>query len=259
MTRRLYLEDAYLAEFSASVEALESGWVALDATAFYPGGGGQPSDRGTISTVGGPTLEVEGARADAEGRIWHRLRDPAAPDATADVDAPVEAAATADAVCPQPGAVVQGRLEWGRRYAHMRHHTLLHIVNALVLRDYAGLITGVQIGESQSRIDFRVEGFGGERTEALQAAINEVISRGLDVGAYAVTAAEFQARTDLTRTADVAPPVRDDAVRVVAIAGFDAQACGGTHVRNTAELGACTILRTENKGRNNKRLYLALG
>lgn len=156
------------------------------------------------------------------------------------------------------GATVTGRLEWPRRYAFMRHHTLLHIVNAVVLADYSGLITGVQIGEEQSRIDFALREFGREQIPALEARINEVIVRGLPIDACVISEAEFRERPDLVRTATAAPPIVDGAVRVVRIGGFDAQACGGTHVRNTRELGECRILRFENKGKQNKRLYVEL-
>ena len=156
------------------------------------------------------------------------------------------------------GAAVRGRIDWPRRCALMRHHTLLHIVNAVVLTRYGGLITGVQIGEEKSRIDFRLEGFDRDRVAELETRINEVIGRDLAVDAGVIDEAEFHARPELVRTAVVGPPVVDGRVRVVTIDGFDAQACGGTHVRSTGELGACTILRTENKGKNNKRLYLTL-
>ncbi|MCJ7797443.1 MAG: alanyl-tRNA editing protein, partial [Thermoleophilia bacterium] len=156
------------------------------------------------------------------------------------------------------GIKAAGRLDWPRRYAFMRHHTLLHVVNAVVLTDYAGLITGVQIGEEQSRVDFALREFGREQIPALEARVNEVIARGLPVDAGSVSEAEFRERPELVRTATVAPPVVGGAVRVVRIGGFDAQACGGTHVRNTRELGECRILRFENKGKQNKRLYVGL-
>ncbi len=140
----------------------------------------------------------------------------------------------------------------------MRHHTLLHIVNAVVLADYSGLITGVQIGEEQSRIDFALQEFGRGQMSALEARVNEVMGRSLPVDACVVSEAEFRERPELIRTAIVAPPVVDGAVRVVRIKGFDAQACGGTHVRNTRELGEGRILRFQTKGTKNKRLYVGL-
>lgn len=234
MTQKLYLDDPYRSDCAARVTAADSGWVALSQTVFFPGGGGQPSDTGSLEVLGLGHRVTE-VRQDEQGRVWHRCA----------ADVPV-------------GTTARVRLDWPRRYAFMRHHTLLHIVNAVVLVDYSGLITGVQIGEEQSRIDFALQEFGRGQMSALEARVNEVIGRGLPVDAYVVSEAEFRERPELTRTATVAPPVVDGAVRVVRIGGFDAQACGGTHVRNTRELGECRILRFENKGKQNKRLYVGL-
>jgi len=234
MTQKLYLEDPYRSGFAARVTAADGEWVALSETVFYPGGGGQPSDTGVLMILGQQHRVTE-VRQDERGWVWHRCA----------------AGATV-------GMAVEGRLDWARRYAFMRHHTLLHIVNAVVLTDYSGLITGVQIGEEQSRVDFALPGFGREQVDAIESRINEVIGRGLAVDAYVVGEAEFRERPELIRTATVAPPVEAGAVRVVRIGGFDAQACGGTHVRNTRELGECRILRFENKGKQNKRLYVGL-
>jgi len=255
-THRLYLEDAYLAEFAARVEAADAGGLALSATAFYPGGGGQPPDTGTLE-IGGATYRVTEVRPDDEGTIWHVV------ERTGGASCPADGP-PAD-LLPHPvdlprhvGSTAAGRIDRSRRYDFMRHHTLLHIVNALVLADYGGPITGVQIGEEKSRIDFRIEGFDPQRVVELETRINDIITRDLAVDSYVMDEAEFRTRPELVRTAVVAPPVVDGRVRVVSIEGFDAQACGGTHVSSTGEIGGCTVLRTENKGRNNKRLYLAL-
>lgn len=234
MTQKLYLDDPYRSDCVARVSRADAGWVTLSETVFYPGGGGQPSDTGILEVLG---LEhrVTEVRHDERGWVWHRCA----------AEVPL-------------GAAARGRLDWPRRYAFMRHHTLLHIVNAVVLTDYSGLITGVQIGEEQSRIDFALREFGREQIPALEARINEVIARGLSIDASVISEAEFCDRPDLVRTATVMPPVVDGAVRVVRIGGFDAQACGGTHVRNTSELGECAIIRFENKGKQNKRLYVGL-
>jgi misacylated tRNA(Ala) deacylase len=234
MTRKLYLDDPYRAEVQAEVIAVDDAWAALSATVLFPGGGGQPPDTGTLESAEGRYLVTDG-RGDEEGRVWHRSEGPL-----------------------KVGDPVRVSLDWSRRYAYMRHHTLLHIVNAVVLADYGGLITGVQIGEERSRIDFGLEGFARDDVPRLGRSINEVIVRDLSVDAGFVSEAEFRARPELVRTASVAPPVVEGMVRVVRIGGFDAQACGGTHVHATSELGICSIVRFDNKGKSNKRFYLAL-
>ena len=237
MTRKLYLDEPYRSDFVTQVTAMDSGWAALGETAFFTGGGGQPADTGFLQVKGGRYLVTE-VREDAEGLIWHQVDR---------------------AEIGGVGAAVRGEIDWSRRYAFMRHHTLLHIANAVVLADHGGLITGVQIGEETSRIDFSLDGFGREQTRALEERINQVIARGLRVDAHVISEDEFRSRPELVRTASVAPPVVGGKVRVVRIEGFDAQACGGTHVRNTRELGECRIARFDNKGKSNKRFYLTLG
>lgn len=238
-TRKLYLDEPYGSDFTTLVTAVDSDWVALADTTFFTGGGGQPADSGSLEAEGARYL-VTSVREDAEGLIWHEIG--AAGIRGAEVD-----------------AAVRGQIDWARRYAFMRHHTLLHIANAVVLADHGGLITGVQIGEETSRIDFNLDGFGREQIQGLEDRINQVIARGLPVDAHVISEDEFRARPELVRTASVAPPVVGGKVRVVRIEGFDAQACGGTHVRNTRELGECRIVRFDNKGKSNKRFYLTLG
>ena len=142
--------------------------------------------------------------------------------------------------------------------ALMRYHTVLHILNTLTLRDYQGWITGVQIGVEYSRIDFKLEHFPAAMCAALEQKVNAVIAGGHSIKSYAIPEEQFRRRADLLRTLEVSPPIRHGQVRVVEIEGFDAQACGGTHVHNTAEVGRFSIFRTENKGRINKRLYVRL-
>ena len=145
-----------------------------------------------------------------------------------------------------------------RRLALTRYHTVLHVVNTIALRDYAGWITGVQIGVDYSRIDFKLEGFSPALCAELETKVNAVLVRDLALRAYYLPEQEFRAREDLLRTLEARPPVIDGRVRVVEIVGFDAQACGGTHVSSTRELGRFSIFRTENKGKINKRLYVRL-
>lgn len=233
-TVRLELEDPYLRAFDATVIAGEGGACALDRSAFYPGGGGQPPDRGQLVGPEGP-LEVTSVREGDAGRVWHEVgRDLA------------------------PGTPVRGALDWAHRYALMRHHGLMHVVNAVARDLLGGVITGVQLGADRSRIDLKLEGFGRERIPELEAQVNAVVARDLRVTAAAITEEEFLARPELVRTLNVRPPVVEGRVRVVAIEGFDAQACGGTHVHATGEIGRARVVRFDNKGRDNKRFYFEL-
>lgn len=234
MTTRLYLDDAYLREFDAAVLASADGWCALSRSAFYPGGGGQPPDRGQLVT-NGAALAVAGLREDADGRLWHRIERALA-----------------------PGTVVRGALDWPYRYALMRHHALMHVVNTVAQRDFDGLITGVQIGPDRSRIDFRLAARRREAAEELEGRVNAVLAEPRAIAAASLSEAEFRARPELIRTLNVRPPVVDGRVRIVTIAGFDAQACGGTHVHSTTEIGLAKLIRVDSKGRDNTRFYWTL-
>ena len=234
MTVRLYLQDPYRREFDAQVVASADGWCALSQTAFYPGGGGQPSDRGQLTLKTG-IVAVSAIREDEAGRIWHQVgRDPAA------------------------GEAVHGAIDWPFRYALMRHHGLMHVVNAVAFRQFGGVITGVQIGPDRSRIDFRLGGFSRERIPDFEGRVNEVIGRGLAVTSSVIGEDEYRRRPELVRTLNVLPPVVDGRVRIVEIEGFDAQACGGTHVHSTGEIGPARVGRFDNKGKDNKRFYWGL-
>jgi misacylated tRNA(Ala) deacylase len=232
-TARLYWADAYQWEFAATVLAHADGWCALSATAFYPGGGGQPADTGVLKTAAGEEA-VSGVRS-ADGLIWHRTT-----------------------LSPAPGDEVSGRVDWPRRYQLMKYHTLLHIVNTVMLDLHGARITGADIGVAQARIDFDVEAALRETSAAVEAAVNAVITRSLALEAAFVPEDELTRNPRLVRTLEVAPPVENGRVRTLQIEGFDTQACGGTHVHNTSELGRCRVTRVDNKGRRNKRLYVSL-
>jgi len=231
---RQYLDDPYLRELDAEIRESAEGWCSLSRTIFFPGGGGQPHDRGLLQ-VGGDALTVTAVREDEAGRIWHQVGR----------DVPA-------------GAAVRGSIDWPYRHALMRHHALMHVVNTVARDRFGGIITGVQIGPDRSRIDLKVDGFTRERLPELEGAVNEVIARGLGVTARTIDEAEFRARPELIRTRDVLPPVVGGRVRIVEIEGFDAQACGGTHVHSTAEIGPARIVKFDNKGKDNKRFYWEL-
>jgi misacylated tRNA(Ala) deacylase len=216
---RVYLDDSYLREFDAEVVEHAEGWCTLSRTCFHPGGGGQPHDRGTL-TVRGETCAVTGVREDEKGQIWHFV--------ACDVAA---------------GEAVRGAIDWPFRYALMRHHALMHVVNTVALRELGALMTGTQLGADRSHIDFKLSGFTRERIPSFEAAVNEVIVRDLAVTSSVISEDEYRRRPELVRTRNVSPPVVDGAVRIVGIAGFDAQACGGTHVHSTHEIGRARIAK----------------
>lgn len=237
-TKRLYLENDHCFEAEATVVAVRENSIAFDQTCFYPGGGGQPSDDGSVMFHSGEVLEIVSAQADPDDIIWHLCRS-------------------------TPPAGVAGQqailtLNRERRLALMRYHTVLHVLNTVALRDYGGWITGVQIGSDYSRIDFKIEGFSSALCSELEQKVNAVLDENHAVTSYYIPEEEFLRRHDLLRTLEVKPPVSHGRVRVVEIKGFDAQACGGTHVSNTAEVGSFSVFRTENKGKINKRLYVRL-
>jgi len=236
-TERLYLQDDRC-DAEATVVAVRDDVLAFDRTCFYPGGGGQPPDDGHVHPHGGAVLEILAARAGPDDVIWHVAASPPAPDLV--------------------GRHATLAVNQARRLALTRHHTVLHVLNTIALRDYGAWITGVQIGTDYSRIDFKLEGFSAALCTELEDKVNAVLQAGRALRAFDLSEEEFRRRTDLLRTLEVRPPVHQGRVRVVEIDGFDAQACGGTHVHNTAEVGTFSIFRTENKGRINKRLYIRL-
>jgi len=230
-TARLYLDDPYLREFDAEVIGSADGWCVLSETAFHPGGGGQPHDRGRLAAPG-RDAPVSAVREDEEGRIWHQIGSDLA-----------------------LGVRVRGAIDWPFRYMLMRHHALMHVVNTVAWRELGGLITGVQIGPDRSRIDFRLVDFSRDRIVELESHVNAVIDRGLPISSAVIGEDEYRRRPELVRTANVLPPVVDGRVRVVTIESFDAQACGGTHVHSTGEIGRARVAKFDNKGRENKRFY----
>jgi misacylated tRNA(Ala) deacylase len=231
MSHKLYLESPYERTFASTVVASADGWCALDRTLFHPGGGGQPHDRGTL-TIDGVACDVSAVREDPDGTIWHCV-------------------GCACAI----GTSVRGALDWPYRHALMRAHALMHVVNTIARSDYGGVITGVQLGPERSRIDFRLPSFDRAQIADFEAKVNDVVDRDLGIASREISEAEFHARPELVRTLNVAPPVVDGRVRIVEIAGFDAQACGGTHVHTTREIGHARVGKFDNKGKDNKRFY----
>ncbi len=237
-TMRLYLQDDHRFDADATVVAVRDAAMAFDRTCFYPGGGGQPPDQGRVELKSGAGFDIVSVKADADDVVWHVCAAPPSADIV--------------------GQVVRLTLDRERRLALARYHTVLHVLNTIALRDYSAWITGVQIGVDYSRIDFKWEGFTAALCAELEAKVNAILDANRPLKSYYIAEDEFRRREDLLRTLEVKPPVMNGQVRVVEIEGFDAQACGGTHVPLTSNVGRFTIFRTENKGRINKRLYVRL-
>ena len=236
-TKLLYQSDSYLRAFDAEVIAVEEHSVALDQTAFFPGGGGQMADRGALFWDG-RQLPLAGVskRGDV---VWHEL----APEAE---------------VLPQPGATVRGMLDWDFRSRMMRTHTALHMLCGIIFRDFGAQVTGGQMYPDRARMDFAMPTFNTELVRDIEARVNEVVEADLPVKVAILPRDQAFAIPDLIRTKINLLPPGISVVRVVEIVGLDLQADGGTHVQSTREVGGMRVLRTENKGRENKRMEIAL-
>jgi misacylated tRNA(Ala) deacylase len=234
----LYQVDAYRRRFPAVVTAADGDAVQLEPTAFYPGGGGQPGDRGTL-TADGLAWEVTGARLVRDGErpgVWYELGREA----------------------PAAGTEVECELDWARRYALMRTHTALHVLCAVVWRDYGAKVTGANMEPLRGRMDFEFEHLTGDLVREIEARVNE------EVAAARPTRVDFLPREQADRDPDLIRnkvsllPPSIQVVRVVGIEGLDLQADGGTHVANTREVGEVAIPSYKSKGRINKRLEITL-
>lgn len=237
-TNRLYLNDDHCFDAHATVVAVREDAVAFDQTCFYPGGGGQPSDEGLVRLTDGRAFEVASVKADAEDVLWHIGHRP------------IEG----EWVGQQAALSINSP----RRIAFSRYHTVLHVLNTVVLREHGGWITGAQIATDYARIDFKLDTLSAALCAELELKVNGVLAANYALRSYYLPEVEFKERPDLLRTLEVKPPVYNGQVRVVEIEGFESQACGGTHVGHTAEVGRFSITKTENKGKINKRLYVRL-
>jgi misacylated tRNA(Ala) deacylase len=234
MTELLFQTDSYLREFDAFVTAVDGEAVSLTRTAFYPGGGGQPSDRGVLSWN---EARVPVSQLRKQGRdVWHM------------VDGPV----------PPTGAEVRGALDWQRRYQLMRTHTALHVLCGVVWRDYGALVTGGNMEPLKGRMDFEFETMRKELVAEIEASVNAEIGKGHVVRVALLPRAEAFEIPDLIRTKINLLPPQIQKVRVVEIVGLDMQADGGTHVAHTGEVGKVRVADYKSKGAINKRIYIEL-
>jgi misacylated tRNA(Ala) deacylase len=232
MSALLYRDDAYLKSCDARVVSAQDGALELDRTVFYPAGGGQPGDRGVLRFDDGTALHViETRRGEGSDRVLHLLA-PGSP-------------------LPAPGSAVRAEIDWEARYRHMRLHTALHLLCAVV----KARVTGGRIGEDKAHLDFDIEMEKLDKA-SIEAELNTLVQRGIATRTRWVSDAELDASPELVRTMSVAPPRGEGRVRLLEIPGVDLQACGGTHVANTAEIGTLRIARIRSEGRHNKRVTL---
>ncbi len=232
MVEELFRQDAYLREADATVTALDERGVRLDRSIFYPTGGGQPGDTGVLRWDGGEARIVDAIKADG-GEVLHVL----APESPR----------------PAVGTSVHSALDWERRYRHMRMHTAMHVMSSLIKGD----VTGGQVGADKSRLDFNLEGEVPTK-EWVTAELNRLIALDRPVTPQWITDEELAARPELVKTMSVRPPMGAGRVRLLAIEGVDLQACGGTHVARTGEIGRVECTKVENKGKMNRRFIIAL-
>ena len=235
-TKLLYHENSYTYECTAKVVAVEGDEIALDATVFFPGGGGQMADQGTISWDNQQWQSNVIAMNKRDDMIWHTL----------------------DCTPPSVGTEVVGTIDWDFRYHMMRTHTALHILCGTIWKEFGVQVTGGQMYPDRARMDFAMENLNKERIAYIEQKINEAVEADYPIRVYTLPREKAFTIPDLIRTKiNLLPPEIED-VRIVEIVGLDLQADGGTHVRHTKEVGDISIVKTENKGRINKRLEIRL-
>ncbi|MEO3429964.1 alanyl-tRNA editing protein [Pelagibius sp. CAU 1746] len=228
----LFRDDPYLKSCDATVTASGPEGVRLDRTVFYPTGGGQPGDCGTLILEDGSQLRViDAVKGETHEDVVHVLEDGAA--------------------APAPGSKVTAEIDWDRRHKHMRMHTCLHLLCAVVTGD----VTGGQIGAEKGRLDFNLPDTQLDK-EHLTAELNRLVAEDHPVAPRWISEEELAAQPDLVRTMSVKPPMGGGRVRLLDIAGVDLQPCGGTHVAHTGEIGRVRVGKIENKGRQNRRINI---
>ncbi|MCL4746163.1 MAG: alanyl-tRNA editing protein [Burkholderiaceae bacterium] len=233
-TERLFVDDAYLKQCEARVVAITERGIELDRTVFYPAGGGQPGDFGTLLRADGATVRIADTR---KGE---------APNAVVHV--------------PEPGAArlavgeqVVASIDWDRRYKLMRVHTCLHVLSCVVVAP----VTGGNIATDKGRLDFDIE-MSQLDAARIEQGVNALIARAVDTETVWISDAELDAQPELVKTMSVQPPRGAGRVRLLKIAGIDLQPCGGTHVRNIGEIGTMRVLRIRSEGKRNRRVEIGL-
>ncbi|MGE0355925.1 MAG: alanyl-tRNA editing protein [Burkholderiales bacterium] len=232
MADLVFREDAYARACRARVLAVTPAGIALDRTVFYPTGGGQPGDSGRLLRADGTATSIAVAvKGEGADEVWHQA-------------APGEP-------LPQPGEEVEAVLDWERRYCHMRFHTALHLLCAVV----PAPVTGGQVARDKARLDFDID-MDRLVKEAIEEGLNRLVDEAREVMARWIPDEELDAKPELVRTMSVQPPRGQGGVRVLEIVGADLQPCGGTHVANTREVGRLAVVKIRSEGARNRRVVL---
>lgn len=238
MSELLYMNDCYLKEFEAKIVDISEDKmnIIFNRTAFYPGGGGQPNDTGKIyfNNIEYDIILVE---RDKEKKIYHKLNK---------------------TINANKGDKIRGKIDWERRYKLMRYHTALHILCGLIWKEFGASVTGGNMYLDKARMDFNLADFSKERVEYIEKRVNEEINAGHEVIIKTLPREEAFKIPDLIRTKINLLPLQIKEVRIVEIVGLDLQADGGTHIKNTKEIGNLKIVETINKGKDNKRIVIVI-
>ena len=235
MTELVFRDDAYARSCEATVLSVDGrGGVVLDRTVFYPTGGGQPGDSGALRLADGRAVRIAATvKGEGPDEVVHVLAEGETP--------------------PPPGARVVAEIDWEPRWKRMRAHTALHLLSAVL----AFPVTGGQVGDGKGRLDFDMPETPFEKEE-IERRLNALVEAGHSVEPRWVADEELAARPELVKTMSVKPPIGQGRVRLIDVAGCDLQPCGGTHVRNTREIGRVAVAKIEKKGKINRRVAIEL-
>lgn len=239
MTEELYAHDAYLRTCGATVVDVREDGVELDRTVFYPRGGGQPGDSGVLRWDGGECRVTDTSKSRDDGRVVHAIDPSSAP--------------------PSTGTSVTAEIDWDRRYQHMRTHTALHALSGVVFTDFGAKVTGGNMDSGGvARMDFELDGISQEFGRDVEERLNARLAEDVPVHVLFLPRSEALGDPDLIRTKVSLIPESVDPIRVIDITGIDKQADGGTHVASSGEVGRVKVVKTESKGKANKRIRIQL-
>jgi misacylated tRNA(Ala) deacylase len=232
MTEQVFAEDAYARSCEARIIHSAPGAIQLDRTVFYAAGGGQPGDSGVLRLAEGGEIRVLNTVKDRDGgAILHLVPE--------------------DAPLPAAGAALVAEIDWARRHKHMRMHTCLHLLCAII----DAPVTGGQLAEDRGRLDFDLPEPTLDKAE-IEARLNQLIAGDTPTSTRWISDDDLAAQPDLVRTMKVKPPSGQGRVRLLAVGDIDLQPCGGTHVKSTGEIGPVTVRKIENKGKHNRRVNI---